>query len=75
MSLFFHALVKNDPQRVYSLVMCVFRFVVFRFSVRQIVYEKCHHPFVLRMDYAFQTEHHAIIVLNLVTTGNIQVSR
>ena len=52
--------------------MCVFHFVVFRFSVRQIVYEKCHHPFVLRMDYAFQTEHHAIIVLNLVTTGNIQ---
>eukprot|EP00904_Undaria_pinnatifida_P007962 jgi/Undpi1/4296/HiC_scaffold_17.g07662.m1 len=38
----------------------------------KIVYEKCHHPFVLRMDYAFQTEHHAIIVLNLVTTGNIQ---
>lgn len=37
------------------------------------VFQACNHPFVLQMDYAFQTELHAIIVLNLVTTGNLQV--
>ncbi|CAN0270350.1 unnamed protein product, partial [Pylaiella littoralis] len=36
------------------------------------VFQACHHPFVLQMDYAFQTELYAIIVLNLVTTGNLQ---
>ena len=44
------------------------------FLVRQMVFQACNHPFVLQMDYAFQTELHAIIVLNLVTTGNLQVS-
>lgn len=39
----------------------------------QMVFQACNHPFVLQMDYAFQTELHAIIVLNLVTTGNLQV--
>eukprot|EP00904_Undaria_pinnatifida_P008076 jgi/Undpi1/4399/HiC_scaffold_17.g07756.m1 len=38
----------------------------------KMVFQKCHHPFVLHMDYAFQTEQHAIIVLNLVTSGTIQ---
>ncbi|CAN0511965.1 unnamed protein product, partial [Scytosiphon promiscuus] len=38
------------------------------------VFQACNHPFVLQMHYAFQTELHAIIVLNLVTTGNLQVS-
>ncbi len=37
------------------------------------VFQVCNHPFVLQMDYAFQTELHAIIVLNLITTGNLQV--
>lgn len=37
------------------------------------VFQACHHPFVLHMDYAFQTEAHVIIVLNLVTSGNLQV--
>lgn len=37
------------------------------------VFQACNHPFVLQMDYAFQTELHVIIVLNLVTTGNLQV--
>lgn len=41
--------------------------------IRQVVYEKCHHPFVRHMDYALQTEQYAIIVLNLITTGSIQV--
>lgn len=39
----------------------------------QMVFQACNHPFVLQMDYAFQTELHAIIVLNLITTGNLQV--
>lgn len=39
----------------------------------QMVFQACNHPFVLQMDYAFQTESHAIIVLNLITTGNLQV--
>eukprot|EP00903_Cladosiphon_okamuranus_P021659 g19913.t1 len=38
----------------------------------KMVFQACNHPFVLQMDYAFQTELHAIIVLNLVTTGNLQ---
>lgn len=42
-------------------------------SFAQMVFQACNHPFVLQMDYAFQTELHAIIVLNLVTTGNLQV--
>ncbi|CAM9360489.1 unnamed protein product, partial [Hapterophycus canaliculatus] len=38
----------------------------------KMVFQACNHPFVLQMHYAFQTELHAIIVLNLVTTGNLQ---
>lgn len=41
--------------------------------LEQMVFQACNHPFVLQMDYAFQTELHAIIVLNLITTGNLQV--
>lgn len=41
----------------------------------QMVFQSCNHPFVLQMHYAFQTELHAIIVLNLVTTGNLQVKK
>ena len=44
------------------------------FYTVQMVFQRCHHPFVLHMDYAFQTDQHAIIVLNLVTSGTIQVS-
>lgn len=46
--------------------ICLFR------KSEQIVFQACHHPFVLQMDYAFQTEQYAIIVLNLITTGNLQ---
>eukprot|EP00904_Undaria_pinnatifida_P007970 jgi/Undpi1/4302/HiC_scaffold_17.g07668.m1 len=38
----------------------------------KIIFEKCSHPFMLHMDYAFQTTQHAILVLNLVTSGSIQ---
>ncbi|CAN0307215.1 unnamed protein product [Ectocarpus sp. 6 AP-2014] len=43
-----------------------------RLDNEKMVFQACNHPFVLQMDYAFQTELHAIIVLNLVTTGNLQ---
>lgn len=39
------------------------------------VFQACQNPFVLQMDYALQTENHAIIVLNLVTSGNLQVPK
>ncbi|CAM9586416.1 unnamed protein product, partial [Choristocarpus tenellus] len=38
----------------------------------KVVFQSCQHPFILRMDYAFQTSEHAIIVLNLVSSGNLQ---
>ncbi|CAM9404935.1 unnamed protein product [Ascophyllum nodosum] len=43
-----------------------------RLDNEKMVFQACNHTFMLQMDYAFQTELHAIIVLNLVTTGNLQ---
>jgi len=36
------------------------------------VFAACHHPFIIDMDYAFQTEGHAILVLGLATAGDLQ---
>ena len=51
--------------------VCVSRVIPY---LRQMVFAKCHHPFVLHMAYAFQTELHVILVLDFVTSGTIQVS-
>ncbi|CAM9157160.1 unnamed protein product, partial [Discosporangium mesarthrocarpum] len=38
----------------------------------KMAFQACQNPFFLHMDYAFQTELYAIIVLNLITSGNLQ---
>ncbi|CAM9317287.1 unnamed protein product [Phaeothamnion confervicola] len=38
----------------------------------KVVFAACNHPFIMQMDYAFQTPCHAILVLQLVTSGNLQ---
>ncbi|KAG5176088.1 kinase-like domain-containing protein, partial [Tribonema minus] len=32
----------------------------------------CSHPFIMRMEYALHTDEHAILVLELITTGTLQ---
>lgn len=36
------------------------------------VFAACNHPFILDMHYAFQTELYCVLVLRLVTAGNLQ---
>ncbi|GMH96890.1 hypothetical protein TrVE_jg7607 [Triparma verrucosa] len=43
-----------------------------RLDSEKTVFAVCHHPFIIDMDYAFQTEGHAILVLGLATAGDLQ---
>ena len=43
-----------------------------RLDSEKVVFAACHHPFIIDMDYAFQTEGHAILVLGLATAGDLQ---
>jgi len=43
-----------------------------RLDSEKTVFAACHHPFIVDMDYAFQTEGHAILVLGLATCGDLQ---
>mmetsp|Transcript_5142 Transcript_5142/g.7114 ORF Transcript_5142/g.7114 Transcript_5142/m.7114 type:complete len:600 (+) Transcript_5142:313-2112(+) len=38
----------------------------------KIVFAACNHPFILDMHYSFQTELYVVLVLHLVTAGNLQ---
>ena len=41
----------------------------------KLVFASCHHPFIVSMEYAFQTERYAFIVLDLVTGGDLHQAR
>jgi len=38
----------------------------------KVVFAACNHPFIMAMHYSFQTELYCILVLHLVTAGNLQ---
>ena len=38
------------------------------------VLAKCRHPYILELDYAFQTPSHAVLVTGLVSGGDLQVT-
>ncbi|GMH65357.1 hypothetical protein TL16_g04179, partial [Triparma laevis f. inornata] len=42
---------------------------------RQLVFASCHHPFIVNMEYSFQTDCHVFIVLDLVTGGDLHQAR
>uniref|UniRef100_A0A7S1U415 Protein kinase domain-containing protein n=1 Tax=Phaeomonas parva TaxID=124430 RepID=A0A7S1U415_9STRA len=43
-----------------------------RLDAEKSVFAACHHPFIVSLDYAFQTPSHAILALGLVTAGDLQ---
>jgi len=45
-----------------------------RLDAERTVFAACSHPYIVEMDYAFQTPAHAILVLGLVTAGDLQTA-
>lgn len=60
--------------QAYKVIVRVCAFARAVPCLRQNVLVKCHHALLVHLDYALQTELHVILVLNLATSGTIQVS-
>mmetsp|Transcript_12600 Transcript_12600/g.25690 ORF Transcript_12600/g.25690 Transcript_12600/m.25690 type:complete len:814 (+) Transcript_12600:250-2691(+) len=52
-----------------------FRSDIAALESEKLVFASCHHPFIVNMEYSFQTPGHVIIVLDLVTGGDLHQAR
>ena len=43
-----------------------------RLETEKTVFAACHHPFIVNLDYALQTDTCALLVLSLANAGNLQ---
>ena len=52
-----------------------FRSDIAALESEKLVFASCHHPFIVNMEYSFQTNPHVFIVLDLVTGGDLHQAR
>ncbi|GMI01769.1 hypothetical protein TrLO_g3125 [Triparma laevis f. longispina] len=52
-----------------------FRSDIAALESEKLVFASCHHPFIVNMEYSFQTDCHVFIVLDLVTGGDLHQAR
>ena len=52
-----------------------FRSDIAALESEKLVFASCHHPFIVNMEYSFQTEAHVFIVLDLVMGGDLHQAR